>query len=259
MITNTNNQSSLNQIDRNFVDTIINKITLFGQIPYSIPVPMVVEVIKSSARHFYKYHANAWKKSYYVIKQQDILKYAGTDNFQYLGLTVNPKIRIINEIYEANVSDITSISGAMYDSAKYGEKTDSYGASVNNNLYIIEATVKMVEARAMDNMLSSRMPYDYSTNTHELLLKRAPKADLVLDVYMDNEINSLYNDSWFERHVLAGCKKELKRLIAGHTFNLPGGVTVSADEICNGIEDIEKIEDLIKASSGVGDIIMKRK
>ena len=57
---------------------------------------------------------------------------------------------------------------------------------------------------------------------------------------------------------MANTKKELKRLIAGHTFNLPGGVTVSADEICNNLDDAENVENLIKSSSGVGDIIMKR-
>ena len=256
MAINLQNQTQLSQIDSNFVDNIINKITLFGQIPYSIPKLMVIEVIKSSARYFYKYHSNSWRKSYYLIKKEDIINYAGSDNFIFIGLTINPEIRLINEIYEANMPDAGSTSAAMFDSAKYGN--DLYGSSVNNNLYMIESTVKMVEARAFRNMLSSRMPYDFSPNTHELLLKRAPKADLVLDVSRDNEISSLYNDAWFERHVMANTKKELKRLIAGHTFNLPGGVTVSADEICNNLDDAENVENLIKSSSGVGDIIMKR-
>lgn len=258
-IQNQNNQNELSQIDRNFVNSIVNKISLFGQLPYAIPVPMIVEVIKSSARYFYKYHANAWKQSYYTIKKEDIIHFAGCDNFNVIGLTVNPRIRIVKEVYEANVQEIASITGAMYDSSKYGKKDDMYGSSINNNLFIIETSVKLVEARAFDNIFSARMPFEFSVNTHELVLKRAPKADLVLDVSVDNEINSLYNDSWFERHVLANCKRELKRLIAGHTFNLPGGVTVSAEEICNNIEDAEKVEDLIKASSGVGDIILKRR
>ncbi len=257
-IQNQNNGDDLSQIDRNFVNTIVNKISLFGQIPYSIPVPMIVEVIKSSARYFYKYHANAWKLTYYKIELTDIIQFAGSDNFTYLGLTVSPRIRVIKEIYEANVTSTTSIISSMYDTAKYNQKNDMYGSTVNNNLFIIEASVQMVESRAFDNLFSAKMPYDYSSNTHELILKRKPTASLVLECYADNDISSLYNDAWFERHVVANSKKELKRLIAGHTFNLPGGVTVSADEICNNLEDATDVENLIKAGSGIGDIILKR-
>ena len=258
-ITSNITDNQLSPIDKAFVDLVKNKLTLFGQIPYSIPEKMVIEVIKSSARYFYKYYDKSWKQSYYHIKQTDIIQYAGSDNFVTLALTINPRIRVVKEIYEANISSVSSISAAMYDSSKSGNKNDLYGSVVNNNLFIIEASVKLVEARTFDNIFSSRLPFDFSQATHELILKKVPKANVVLDVYVDNEIHTLYNDSFFERHVLANCKKELKRLIGGHTFELPGGVVVASDEICNDIEDASKVEELIKSASGVGDIIMKRR
>lgn len=257
-----NNISSNDKLapqDRAFVDTIINKITLFGQIPYSIPEKMIVEVIKSSARHFYKYYSNSWKQSYYYINKQDIINYLGSDNFVTLSLEVSPRIRIVKEIYEANVTGPTSMSAATYQTAKVGSQNDMYGTSINNNLFIVETAVKAVESRAFDNIFSSRLPYDFSPATHELILKRNPINNIILDVYADNDISCLYNDTFFERHVLANTKKELKRLIAGHVFELPGGVTMSADEICNDIDDASKVEELIKAGGGVGDIILRRR
>lgn len=253
------NTNQLSPIDKTFVDIIKNKITLFGQIPYNIPEKMLIEVIKSSARYFYKYYSNAWRQSYYYIKKDDIIEYVGTDNFVTSFITINPRIRIVKEIYEANISGPTSMSAAMYNTAKIGNQNDMYGSVVNNNLFILETAVKSVESRAFDNIFSSRLPYDFSPATHELILKKKPKGNIILDVYADNEISCLYNDTFFERHVLANTKRELKRLLAGHVFQLPGDVTMTADEICNNIEDSEKVEDLIKSGSGVGDIIMKRR
>jgi hypothetical protein len=250
---------SLSPIDKAFVDIVNNKITLFGQIPYTIPEKMIIEVIKSSARYFYKYYSNSWRQSYYYIKKSDIIEYIGTDNFATLFLTINPRIRIVKEIYEANITGPTSMSAAMYNTSKIGNQNDMYGSVVNNNLFILETAVKSVESRSFDMIFSGRLPYDFSPATHELILKKAPKGNIVLDVYADNEISCLYNDTFFERHVMANVKRELKRLLAGHVFNLPGDVTMTADEICNNIEDAEKVEDLVKSGSGVGDIIMKRR
>lgn len=253
------NNNSLSPQDKAFVDTIHNKITLFGQIPYSIPEKMIVEVIKSSARHFYKYYANSWRQSYYHIKKEDIINYVGTDNFVTLSMTINPRIRVIKEVYESNVTGHSNMTAAMYETSKVGNQNDMYGRSVNNNLFILETAVKGIESRAFDMIFSSRMPFDFSPQTHEFILKRAPKSNLVLDVLTDNEISCLYNDIFFERHVMANVKRELKRLLGGHTFQLPGDVTMSAEEICNNIEDADKVEELIKAGSGVGDILMKRR
>jgi hypothetical protein len=58
--------------------------------------------------------------------------------------------------------------------------------------------------------------------------------------------------------VIANVKKELKRILGGHVFPLPGDVTISAEEICNNIEDAADVETIIKAGGGVGDIIVKR-
>lgn len=256
---NISSTNALSPIDKAFVDTISNKITLFGQIPYTIPEKMMIEVIKSSARYFYKYYSNAWRQSYYYINRLDIIAYLGTDNFQTLFLTINPRIRIVKEIYEANVTGPSSMSAAMYNTSKVGNQNDMYGSVVNNNLFILETAVKSVETRTFDMIFSGRLPFDFSPSTHELMLKKKPFGNLILDVYSDNEISTLYNDTFFERHVMANIKKELKRLIGGHTFQLPGDVTVSADDICNNLEDAENIENLIKSGSGVGDIILKRR
>lgn len=261
---NQNNKITLTPADRVFVDFVQNRITMYGEIPYSLPEPMIIDIIKSSAKYFYKYYANAWERSYYYIKVQDILNVVGVSNFQTISVKVDPRIRIVDKVFESNSSggrysyddgDIFATGTVAGSSANRPELT-----GINNNLYLLEHAVKMVEQRAYDNIFSAGFPFDFTQATHELILKRKPSTEsIVLSVYKDIDIQALYNDSFFERHVLANAKKELKRKIGSHTIELPTGATINVDEICNNLEDAEKVEDLVKAASGVGDIIFKRK
>lgn len=260
---NNANTPELAPVDRQFVDLIQNKITMYGQIPYTVPEKLIVETIKSSARLFYKYYDKAWKSSFFYISKADLLEYSGSNSFVNLCVAVDPRIRIIKKIYE--MSSNTMGDDMFMDMNQYATDNRAIGGNasqnsfINKNLYIIEAAVRMVEKRAYDAVFGSGVPFNFSPNTSELILRAEPKTNIVLDVKMDNDINSLYNDSFFERHVLANVKRELKRLIGGHTFPLPGDVTINGDEICNNLEDVEKVEDILKASGGVGDIIMKRR
>lgn len=266
MIT-VNNQYQPNSVilsprDREFVNTVLNRITLYGQIPYTLPEMLVVDLIKSAAKYFYKYYSNALKTSYYQIDSKDIHQYAGTDNYRYISIIVDYKIRNVMEVHEIN-SKLRSYS--YEDGDKFSTGTIA-GMSVNkpeligidNNMYLIEYAVKMVEQRAYDNMFQTKMPISFSYETHELLFKRKPThSGLILKVLKCVDIVDLYNDTFFERYIIATCKRELKRIIGSHTIELPGGATLNVDEVCN-IDDIQIVEDAIKQSSGVGDIILKR-
>ena len=108
-------------------------------------------------------------------------------------------------------------------------------------------------------MFKNTVSFRFNMYTHELIFKKMPKVDtIILDCLVCNNISTLYQDNFFERHVIANVKKELKRIIGGHTIPLPGGATLNVDEICNNIDDIENIENLIKAMNGTGDILSTR-
>lgn len=260
---NQNNKLSLTPKDRDFVDLILNRITMYGEIPYSIPELLVVDLIKSSFKFFLQWSPAAVETSYYRIANSDLIHYAGTDNFQMLTVQIDPRIRTVWTIHQTN----TSQGRYSYDDGDKFETGTIAGASanrpeltgINNNLYLLESAVKMVEQKAYDNMFSSGLAFDYSYETNTLLLKAKPTgSSMVLKVSKAVHIHNLYANSFFERHVIAKAKFELKRKIGGHTVTLPGGATLNADEICAGMDDAEKVEDLVKAGSGMGDVILKR-
>ena len=100
--------------------------------------------------------------------------------------------------------------------------------------------------------------FHYSNLTHKIRFATPVFSNLVLECIINIDVQNLYNDDLFIRHTIGRTKQELKRLIAGHVFELPGGTTLNAEEICNNLEDVENVENTIKAGSGIGDIIMSR-
>lgn len=260
---NASNKQSLSPADRDFVDLLNNRLTMFGQLSYNIPEKMYIECIKSSAKWFYKYAANANYRKFLKIKTTDLLDIAGTLAFTttgYKSVHLHPSIRVVKEIHRTNKNNqITSME--VINNVTQGMNTSYYGQSllgINNNLYITEAFCKMVEENVMDAIMGESIPFDYNPLTNDLYLFKNITTNIMLETLCDIPLQNLYNDSLFERHVTGCCKRELKRLIAAHVIELPGNATVSAEEICNNLEDIEAVETAVKASSGMGDIIMRK-
>ena len=262
------NKFELLPADNEFIDRIINRLTLYGQIPYTIPDRMIIEVIKNSARFFYKWYPEAKQRIFYHLVKRDIIKFseASFPNSKGSGFTgyavkLNPRVSVVMNCYECNAGVMAS-SMEIMDTAISIQKSSTYNNSllgINNNLWIQEAVCKMVECRAMQSIFKHDIPFDYNTLTKLLLINRS-KLDnnIVLETESQIDIQFLYNDNLFERHVIGNSKKELKRLLGSHTIQLPGEVTMNPDEICAGMEDVETVEQLVKGSSGIGDIILFR-
>jgi hypothetical protein len=136
-----------------------------------------------------------------------------------------------------------------------------YGQSlvgINSSLYLIEAVCKLVEGQAMESILNTGIPFSFSNSTHVLNFMGQIQHNLLLQCMCNVPLHNLYSDDLFIRYVLAKTKMELRRKIGSHTMQLPGDATLNVDELCNNTEDAEKVEEILKQSSGIGDIIMYR-
>lgn len=250
--------------DHEFIDFVNNRITIYGQIPYTVPEKLIVDLIKSSAKYFYTHYDNSWYKTYYLIKKSTIKQFIGNDGEQALALRVSPRIRIIKKIhsqFDSNYFKPIRSGGNNFG----GNITTNLGSQniggyfgVDNHLYGIEQSAQMSEISVLNAVFKESIAFSFTDETGILILHRNPPSNIILSCYCDIPIHNLYKNSFFERHVIASVKKELKRLLGSHTFELVGGTIINAEEICAGWEDMEKVEDLIKAGSGIGDIILKR-
>lgn len=62
--------------DRIFVELINNRITGYGQIPYTVPTPLIIDMIKESALYFFR--MGYWRSQqtlFYQIKREDVVDF----------------------------------------------------------------------------------------------------------------------------------------------------------------------------------------
>lgn len=261
MIT-VNTEQQLSQADVEFIQLVDNRITAFGQIPYTIPQKLIIGVIKDSARYFHKHYHRATEKRYFRMLKDDILaaSLVTGNNGNYL-VTLPAYVAVLMEIYEADNGNGVPTSQELIENIQLLQRSAPYGQSIlgiNNSLYIIEAAARMIEEQAFSSIFKTSVPFNFNITTKSLNIRKTLQSNILLECLVNVDIQYLYNDDYFIRHVIGRCKQELKRIIAGHTIELPGGATLNADEICNNLEDVEKVEDIIKNSGGIGDLIFMR-
>ncbi len=280
MITvNSNNvEIQLTAEDLQFVNDIQDKVTSYGQIPYDVPMKLIVGVIRTSARMFYRMgYYKSQQKAFYFLPKSEIYRFGTNTDNQIKSISTDPTrepshnfqgyivqlpgfVSNVMEIHKTNQkSALTSME--LIENIQTTQRTSPYGQSlmgINNSLYIIESADKMIEQQAFDSIFRSEIPISFNPATKSLIINQKVNVNLVLETICNVDIQHLYNDDLFIRHVYGTVKKELKRVIGGHTIELPGGASLNPDEICNNLEDTEKVEEILKAASGVGDIIMMR-
>jgi len=261
MITINNPRPSieLTPQDRDFVDSIDNRITMYKQIPYTVPTPLIVAIIQQSAKLFYRYYYRSQESVFYYLPTKEIkgqgplLGNNDPNHYKGFGVYLPGNVNVVREIYQVNVPTLATsleiLTGAQYSQQSRG---------INNSLFIIENACRLIEQQNMRSILGVTIPFTYHQASHRLMLFGVADDNLMLQCDTNIDVQLLYNDDLFYRHVLARTKQELKRMIASHTVQLPGDVTLNAEEICNNIEDGDKVEDILKASSCVGDIILQR-
>lgn len=251
-------ETKLSPFDTKFINKIMNRLTGFGQLPYKIPQDMIIDVIENSANWFYDNDYRAVKQSYYHINVTDIPVAIKNDNYVTVVVPLNNRIRIVKMVYDATTRNNFDLSSAMYLSSNVGGAQGFFQSSIDNNLTILEAATKMIERRVIDMTFGGTIPFEYISATCELILKTQPQNNIILDTSSKLEVQHLYKVQQFYDHVLSKCRGELRRILGSHTIELPGGVTMSPDEICKGDEDWVSIEEKVKNANGLGDIIMKR-
>lgn len=257
----------LSSADRQFVENLDNRLTMFGELPYTVPERMIIQQIKQAALLFYRTYFNAVQKAYFFIDNSDLKKFSEDyfskvfiEGFRGYMVNLHPSIRVVKDIWETNKEREFGVN-ELIENLQYGVNPAYYGQSllgINQNLYITEAACKMVEQATISTVFSESIPFDFNPLSHQLMIGKELKRSIVLECERDVPIQNLYNDDLFDRYVYGLCKRELKRMIGSHTIQLPGDTTLNVDEICNNLDDIERVEDILKGGSGLGDVILMK-
>ena len=243
--------------DKNFIQLIDNRITAYGQIPYTIPTKLIINVIQDSARFFYNYSWKFGRRCFYRVTIADIMEFTKNYDSSIGGevgyyVQLPSYIHVIRDIYETD----KPASQVPKDQVEYSRSPFGNERGINIDMYRLEAVCKTTEEAAVNTIGTASVPFNFSRMDGTLRIGKKLEKNIILDTQSAVPLQTMYNDGYFIRHVLGCCKRELKRIIGGHTKPLPGGVTLNVEELCNNLEDIEAVETLIKATSSMGDVIL---
>lgn len=270
IIGNASNQSEENKKfnpyatdndDNVFINLIQNRITGYGQIPYTVPINLIIDVIKSSAKFFYHWYPMALSNVFYAIKRSDMIVTTGHYEFINRQITIDKRIKNILKVWESKPHWARDVDFNAFEvqSTIAGGYIAVNGSGIDNNMFLIENAVKMVEISAMKQMFKNTISFRFNPYEHNFILRKKPSTEtIVMECKACIKLSALYEDNYFERHVIANVKRELKRIIGAHTIQLPGGATLNVEEVCNNIEDANDVEDKIRAMNSTGDIISQR-
>lgn len=274
----TNPEQLLDSVDREFIERINNKITMYGTIPYTVPTRIIIETVKEAALMFYRYsYGRAKQMRYLLLKKSEIINYMESQKDRYeqmlgYGCKLPPFVSAVLKIYKSNDTNIRqpqsmqpSDNSSMQGGSTFAVSSTGYMMNgmrgINNHFYTMERTVRMAEVGQQMSVSGVGIPHNYNRGTNMLFLHvDVPSYDsFILKCSCNVDVQYLYNDDLFIKYVFARCKKELKRLISGHTFQLPGEVQLNGDEICaNADDEIQQVEEVLKNHNSIGDVILFR-
>lgn len=274
MAVNVNKTSiKLDQDDREFIDFLKNEVNGYGELPYNLNEQAAVEIIKVAAKWFYRWDHNAVIENLWgLIKKDDIVNYL-TDNgseplreIATFAVKLPPAVESVTDVFERGSTwidpDITA--GAMQDTIQVLNRqynsSMSGGTSllgINNNLYIQESVCRFESNNVYESCISVMIDFAYERHAHLLTINTNLSKDIIIRYDQDIPLKYLYQYDVFKNYVKYKCFQHMRRIVGGHTVELPSGATVNIDEIFP-IDQIEAIETQIKAGSGIGDCIIWR-
>ena len=114
--------------------------------------------------------------------------------------------------------------------------------------FIIADAYTSLRSQLLDKLA---MNYDFNHLTKKFkILGELPPDAVILKVKKTIDDNSLFEDMYFFRYVVAKCYRNLSRLYGTFQYNLPGGVTINFDNLKSmGDDEIEKIETQIQSEN----------
>lgn len=245
----------LTAADQTFINLIQNRLTAYGQIPYTVPVPLIIDMIKESAIYFFTHYYKASSRVFYRLPLSSISEFVANHDSSVEGrvgyvVQLPEYIQVVKEIYKVGPG-----SSLTFERADYTRGQNNY-QGLDTSLYLLESVALQLEQNAIRSIFKTTVSHNFNPLTKILDIAEKLTDNVILETISNINLQLLYNDDYFRRYTIGKTKRELKRIVGNKTIPLPGNATLNIEELCNNLEDIEKVEDILRAGNGVGDIIL---
>jgi hypothetical protein len=251
-----------NSCANDFLNALADDITGSCMIPMNLPKKEVYNIVQRAKKWFYKNYEYSMKESFYILP----IALFKTEYFKRTRSFTLPKENPTTgggEVYSVyGVQQIGSRFGAgtsitfttgdfamerMLYGGLYGG-TGTVAGAENLQYYVINESYFDLTRQILNNPLS----FNYNQLTHEIRFTgELPLKDVVLEVYETVPECALFQDEAFFRYCAAKIKIALGNKMQIFGYNLPGGISISADAIQSlGESELEKVIEEIKTDEG---------
>jgi hypothetical protein len=222
------------------------EITFSGMLPYSLPEKELKRIIDIDAAFFYDNWRHAIE-SKYLLLPKELFK---TDKFKHGRQILMPDcVQFMVELKEAKGGSIFASIDRDFSEGKFmGSEiflTPFMGES------IMYRTIMFSFLDLTRGMILDTIAYDYNKNTKLLgVVGRTPKVDAVAKVFKKIEVDKLYDDELYQRHVRAHAKVRLAHMLQTFNYQLPGDVTINYQNMVTTAEkEMEDVKEMIKGEN----------
>ncbi len=205
--------------DRRFIELINNRITIYGQIPYTVPEKLIIELTKEAALTFFRY--GYWRSQhvcFYRLAVSDIVDFInnlnqcpshkdcgtyGTSADNHSGHHIHPEqinpsyknlrgyaIRLpefvndIRDIWESNKASDSSYQEILDSSTEmvFRQQMSPYGYSligINSQLYQYEICARIQQQAAFQATMGTSIPFRYNNANKTLIINKKLKPETV--------------------------------------------------------------------------------
>jgi len=252
--------------DTNFIQEVIEMMTISGRLPFTVPPNHIPLRIKWAAKYFYKKHTLASEIKRYVVRLSDL-----QNNGHSLTYELPDYIIGVHDIQQSNggassVAYNRSPNLIMMNAMKFNDFANGTfnmgGISGQDGMYMYQqgygqsdALLALFESSVMESSFQDGIQYDYNQNTNRFTLLGKANYDLVLEVSEGIELRYLYQDELFLKYVTGQCLKDLKSVLGTFGFNMPGAIEVNYSEYAEmGQELIDEVKQELEDDDGGGDM-----
>ena len=242
------------------IDIVQGELTFSGALPKVLHDKEIKRLVKERClEYFYKNYQFSIIKTYFYLKM-DALTHQQCTGEQFIQLPeeVEGVVRIFN-VDDPSLFRIGIQAPNL--SINFGVTNQPFLTSYVTNVGEL-ATYRQILSAFSDEV--NKMARNFTKYTFNHVDKRMNvldmvKNDLMLEVYVRIEQESLFDNQMFKDYVIGWSKKRMGELLGTYSFNMPGNFQYNAtDVIAQGDAIIEKIELMVKEESKVSWFFMSK-
>jgi hypothetical protein len=241
-----------------FIDLVQTDVTVGGALPKNLPDHSIRQFVETrAAKWFWQNYQYAVGKMYYFI---DKTAFSTAEYVNYKFIELPCEIQSIVWIYKMSNQNLLQLGINVPNlSVNLGVTNQPYLSSYVTT--IGELGIYKTQIDSMADMLNQlnlyTVKFHFNQLTHRLNILTNVEHHLILEAYVNIPLESLMADHYFLRYCTGWAKMQQGRMLGQFDFTLPGGVKYnSGDLVTDGKEEMQKVEEEIKAMSTSSFFIM---